>query len=76
MKEITILIIKIIHIISLCGLVLMGILGAIYEIIGHAKYEQLLSTIGVHSGFHRTWIVFIILIIVCIITYFAKENIT
>lgn len=74
MKEIIKMIVQVVHILSFCGVILSGILGAVYEIIGHAKFEQVLSAIGISKGFERIWVVSAIMLLLLITTYFIKTK--
>ena len=74
MKEIIKMIVHVVHVLSFCGTVLSGILGAVYEIIGHAKFEQVLSAIGISKGFERIWVVSAIMLLLLITTYFIKTK--
>ena len=74
MKEIIKMIVQVVHVLSFCGVILSGILGAVYEIIGHAKFEQVLSAIGISKGFERIWVVSAIMLILLITTYFIKAK--
>ena len=74
MKEIIKMIVQVVHVLSFCGVILSGILGAVYEIIGHAKFEQVLSAIGISKGFERIWVVSAIMLLLLITTYFIKTK--
>lgn len=74
MKEILKMIVQVIHVLSFCGVILSGILGAVYEIIGHAKFEQVLSAIGISKGFERIWVVSATMLLLLITTYFIKAK--
>lgn len=74
MKRMINVIVQIIHILSFCGIILTGVLGAIYEIIGHSRFEQMLSLIGVSNGFERTRVVGTIMLFLLISTYFIKAK--
>ena len=74
MKEILKMIVQVVHVLSFCGVILSGILGAVYEIIGHAKFEQVLSAIGISKGFERIWAVSAIMLLLLITTYFIKAK--
>jgi hypothetical protein len=74
MKEILKMIVQVVHVLSFCGVILSGILGAVYEIIGHAKFEQVLSAIGISKGFERIWVVSAIMLLLLITTYFIKAK--
>lgn len=54
--------------ISIIGAILFGLLGAIYEIVGHAKFEQLLSSIGISNGFCLLYIFGIVVLMLLIIS--------
>lgn len=62
--------------ISIIGAIILGFFGAIYEIVGHAKFEQFLSSIGISNGFRLLWIfgiaVLLLLIISCIIVKYTR----
>ena len=72
MKEILKTIVNIVHVFSFCGVIISGMLGVIYEIIGHTKFEQLLSAIGFSKGFERIWVISTIMLFLLIVTYFIK----
>ena len=74
MKEIIKMIVQVIHIISICGSMLSLILGAVYEIIGYAKFERMLSAIGVSKGVERFWVISAIMLVLLITTYFIKTK--
>ena len=74
MKEILKMIVQVVHVLSFCGVILSGTLGAVYEIIGHAKFEQVLSAIGISKGFERIWVVSAIMLLLLITTYFIKAK--
>ena len=72
MKGMLKVVVQIVHVVSFCGLMLAGVLGVIYEIVGHAKFEQMLSMIGISKGFERIWMFGAIMLFVLIITYYIK----
>lgn len=74
MKEIIKMIVQVVYVLSFCGVILSGVLGAVYEIIGHAKFEQVLSAIGISKGFERIWVVSAIMLLLLIATYFIKTK--
>jgi len=51
------------------------VLGVLYEIIGHAKFDQLLSKFGIVKGFEFVWVVGVITISLLIITSFLKAKV-
>lgn len=66
----------IIQVISTAGCFLIGCLGgAIYEIVGHKKFEELLSTFGIFNGMDTFVYVCVILIVLVIITCFINSKI-
>ena len=74
MKEILKMIVQVVHVLSFCGVILSVILGTVYEIIGHAKFEQVLSAIGISKGFERLWVFSAIMLLLLITTYFIKDK--
>ena len=74
MKETIKMIVHAVHILSFCGVIFSGVLGAVYEIMGHAKFEQVLSAMGISKGFERIWVVSAIMLLLLIITYFIKAK--
>lgn len=74
MKDIIKVIVQVIHIVSFCGVVLVGALGILYEIIGYAKFQQILSAIGMSKGFERIWGIGIITLFLLILTHLIKAK--
>ena len=74
MKEIIRKIVQVVHILSFCGVILSWILGVIYEIVGHAKFEQWLSAIGISKGFEMIWVVSVVMLLLLITTYLIKSK--
>lgn len=74
MKEIIKMIVQAVHVLSFCGVILSGVLGAVYEITGHAKFEQILSAIGISKGFEQIWAVSAIMLLLLITTHFIKAK--
>ncbi|MBR3927779.1 MAG: hypothetical protein IKJ65_02105 [Clostridia bacterium] len=74
MKEIIKMIVQAAYVLSFCGVIFSGILGAVYEIIGHAKFEQVLSAIGISKGFEQVWVVSAIMMFLLITTYLIKAK--
>ena len=75
MKEFIRNIVNITHIISFCMLLVIGVMGVIYELIGHVRFERLLKTIGVSNSFDKFWILGVVVFFVLLITYFLKAKI-
>ena len=74
MKETIKMIVQVVHALSFCGVILAGALGVVYEIIGHAKFEKILSGIGISKGFNWVWGVSIIMLFLLITTHFIKAK--
>ncbi len=51
MKELLKIFVQVVYVLSFFGVILVGVLGIIYEIIGHAKFEDILSKCGISKGF-------------------------
>ena len=47
----------------------MGGLGVVYELLGHAKFEKILSVIGITNGFNKIWAVSIVSFLVWCVLY-------
>ena len=62
------------HVISFCLLMLLGLVGVIYEIVGHRKFVQTLSAMGLSNGFEWVWILGAVVLIILMITYFIKNK--
>ena len=67
-------IVKFVHTLSFCGTLIVGALGNVYELVGHAKFEQMLSGIGISNGLGWLWIVFVVMLLLLIATHFIKEK--
>ena len=72
MKEIIKIIFKTINVISFGLVILIFVIGVIYEIIGRTKFEQMLSSIGLSNGSKSVWIVGTIALIFLITTYYIE----
>lgn len=72
MKETLRILVHVVEILSFCGLMLAGMLGLLYEITGHARFVQILSSIGISQGFERTWILGAIMLLVLIVSHFVS----
>ena len=72
MREMSKIIVQVVHVIAFWLLMLYGVLGAIYEIIGAGKFEEILAVIGISNGFERFRIIGAILCLLLITTYFIK----
>lgn len=72
MKDLIKILVNVIQSISFCAVMLSGVIGVVYEIVGHAKFEQILSMMGICKGFERIWIISAIMLGLLIVTYFIK----
>lgn len=68
------LIVNILHFVSFCAVLISGALGILYEIVGHAKFERILESIGISKGFERVWIFSAIMLGILLVTYFIKNK--
>lgn len=66
--------VNLVHILSLCGLILAGLLGVIYEIIGPVKFDQLLSKIGIANASDNVLLFGAVMLLLLVITYFIKTK--
>ena len=67
-------IVQVVHVIALCIAMLLGIIGAISEIIGAGKFEEILAVIGISDGIEWFWIISGIVCLLLIITCFIKAK--
>ena len=74
MRQVVKIAVQVVQILSLCGTIIAGVLGLIYEIIGHTKFEQLLSRIGISNGFRWIWLVGVTTSSLLIITCYIKQR--
>jgi hypothetical protein len=71
-KDVVLFVVNVIYILAFIGVLVAGIIAALYELIGHAKFQELLNTIGISNGFECCWKVSIILVLVLVCAHFAK----
>ena len=74
MKELLKILVQVVYVLSFFGVILVGVLGIIYEIIGHAKFEDILSKCGISKGFEYVWIVGIIMLLLLIFSYLVRTK--
>ena len=72
MRTIIKVLINTIHGFSFCMMVLLWVIGAIEEIIGPVKFEQICSAVGISNGVKCYWIIGTIVIILISTTYLIK----
>lgn len=66
---------NILNVISLCGVIIVGILGCLYDLIGYANFQKALASLGFDKGFERLWVIGVVMLFLLIITYFIKMKI-
>lgn len=74
MREITKVILLMINIISFVFVLLFGITGMIYELLGHAYYEKMLEELKIPWSFEYIWLFMLECLIILIITYFLRKK--
>lgn len=72
MKNVFSAIINILHTASFSIWIFMGAVGVIYELLGHAKFEKILSAIGVENGFSKIWSISIVSFLIWCLLYYIK----
>ena len=72
MKNILRTVLNILHAVSFSIWIFMGGLGVVYELLGHAKFEKILSVIGITNGFNKIWAVSIVSFLVWCVLYYIK----
>lgn len=75
MKNIFRTIVEMVNILSFGGVMLCGVFGVLYELIGHPKFEQVLSVIGISNGFECCWIFGTVMIVLLAITSSIKKKV-
>ena len=58
---------------ALCGGLLVGLLGAVYELFGPVRFEEMASALGIADGYRCMWILGAIVLGLCIIACLIKE---
>ena len=74
MKEVLREVVKIVYAILSGGAALVVILSIICELVGVAKYEKLLSILGISNGFEKTFIFSGIIVFFWIMSYMIKNK--
>ena len=73
MRQIIGAIVKVLHMLSIFGILLTFIVTALHEIIGTIKLERLLSKIGITNAFGFIWIFGATTILFYIVTAILKK---
>ena len=68
------IIVQVLYVFSFVGLILSCVLGAVYDIVGHTKFEQTLSAIGISNGYVRGAAFILIMLLLHIATSFIKSK--
>ena len=74
MKEVIRIIIQSVQVFLFCGVMLSGALGVLYEIVGHAKFEKILFSIGISNGFEKIWIISAIMLFLLMVIYIIRNK--
>lgn len=75
MKALVEIIVKVVNGISFVGLLVLIVLGAMYELMGDAKFSRLFNAIGVTISLKEYWIISSIIIALFFITLYIKEKV-
>lgn len=74
MKDAIGMILLIINIVLFVLVLLFGITGVIYEILGPAGYEKVIARLKIPWSYERIWSFMFVCLIVLIITYFLRKK--
>lgn len=74
MREIFKIVVNAVYILSFFGVILSGLLGVFYEFVGYARFQKILSKIGIYNGFEQVWFISMILLFLLIVTYLTKTK--
>ena len=66
------ILVNVVHVISFCVLMLLGIVGIVYEIIGHGLFQQISAELGINNGFKVFWVLGVIDLFLLLLTYYIK----
>ena len=73
MKNVVKVIIYALHYVSIFGVILSGLIGVVYELIGFEIFENLLMSIGIEDGFNIIQTMSFIFLGLLVITFIAKH---
>ncbi len=73
MKNVVKVIIYALHYVSIFGVILSGLIGVVYELIGFEIFENLLMSIGIEDGFNIIQTIGFIFLGLLVITFIAKH---
>lgn len=73
MKNVVKVIINALHYVSIFGVILSGLIGVVYELIGFEIFENLLMSIGIEDGFNIIQTMSFIFLGLLVITFIAKH---
>lgn len=74
MKEALRIILLIINMVSFVFVLLFGITGIIYELLGHAYYGKMLEELKIPWSFEYIWLFMFACLIILIISYFLRKK--
>ncbi len=74
MRNIVRIFLLIVNYISFALVLLFGLSGVIYEILGPARYEKILAKLKIPWSFDRVWSFMFICLIIMILTYFLRKK--
>lgn len=63
---------RIVNILALCGALLIGLLGAVYELFGPVRFEEIAAALGIADGYRCLWILGAIVLGLLIATCLIK----
>lgn len=73
MKETVKVIINVTYYFSLIGVILSGLIGAVYELIGFELFEKILLSMGLKNGFNKMQIVGFVFLGLLLLTFIVKH---
>ncbi len=73
MKNVVKVMIYALHYVSIFGVILSGLIGVVYELIGFEIFENLLMSIGIEDGFNIIQTMGFIFLGLLVITFIAKH---
>ena len=74
MKEIIRAIVKTIYLLSFCSAILLFVICLLGEVVGVAKFQQLLSSIGISNALEFVWIFGAIVVILLLFSGFIIKK--
>lgn len=75
MIKIVTMIVNAVYNFSIYVLIVLGIVGVLYEIVGYGKFQMIFATLGIENGFKFIWILGTIVIGLLVLTWIVKYKI-